>query len=79
MCHRIHPPRTASQVSGGDWIDQPAIALLMGTLVERLIAITGRDLESTAVQTDAWHHRSDALTSAAAFIGISVALIGGKG
>ena len=38
----------------------------------------GRDVESTAVQTDAWHHRSDALTSAAAFIGISVALIGGK-
>ncbi|HTG53127.1 MAG TPA: cation diffusion facilitator family transporter [Candidatus Tectomicrobia bacterium] len=38
----------------------------------------GRDLESTAVQTDAWHHRSDALTSTAAFIGISVALIGGE-
>ena len=31
------------------------------------------------MQTDAWHHRSDALTSAAAFIGISVALIGGEG
>src|SRR4029077_15876600 len=38
----------------------------------------GRDVKSTSVQTDAWHHRSDALTSAAAFIGISVALIGGK-
>jgi cation diffusion facilitator family transporter len=30
------------------------------------------------VQTDAWHHRTDALTSIAAFIGISVALIGGE-
>ncbi|PYL45575.1 MAG: cation-efflux pump [Verrucomicrobia bacterium] len=30
-------------------------------------------------QTDAWHHRSDALTSAAAFIGITAALIGGRG
>jgi cation diffusion facilitator family transporter len=38
----------------------------------------GRKVESTAVQTDAWHHRSDALTSAAAFIGISLALIGGE-
>jgi cation diffusion facilitator family transporter len=38
----------------------------------------GQNLESTAVQTDAWHHRSDALTSAAAFIGISIALIGGE-
>jgi len=38
----------------------------------------GRKVESTAVQTDAWHHRSDALTSAAAFIGISLALVGGE-
>lgn len=34
---------------------------------------------STAIKTDAWHHRADAATSAAAFIGISVALIGGPG
>ena len=34
---------------------------------------------STAVRADAWHHRSDALTSLAAFIGISIALIGGPG
>jgi cation diffusion facilitator family transporter len=31
------------------------------------------------VKTDAWHHRADAITSLAAFIGISIALIGGKG
>ncbi|HEU6447530.1 MAG TPA: cation diffusion facilitator family transporter [Verrucomicrobiae bacterium] len=35
--------------------------------------------QSSAVETDAWHHRSDAITSAAAFIGISIALLGGKG
>ena len=39
----------------------------------------GDNIESTAVKTDAWHHRSDAITSAAAFIGISIALIGGEG
>jgi cation diffusion facilitator family transporter len=44
----------------------------------RYVNRIGQDLESTAVQTDAWHHRSDALTSGAAFIGISVALIGGE-
>jgi len=44
----------------------------------RYVNRIGRTVESTAVQTDAWHHRSDALTSAAAFIGISVALIGGE-
>ena len=31
------------------------------------------------MQTDAWHHRSDSLTSVAAFIGISVAIFAGKG
>jgi len=44
----------------------------------RYVIRIGRDVESTAVQTDAWHHRSDAITSIAAFIGISVALIGGE-
>jgi Co/Zn/Cd efflux system component len=39
----------------------------------------GAELESTAIKADAWHHLSDALTSGFAFIGISVALIGGKG
>jgi cation diffusion facilitator family transporter len=34
---------------------------------------------STVMQADAWHHRSDALTSLAAAIGISIALVGGKG
>lgn len=34
---------------------------------------------SSAVHADAWHHRSDAITSGAAFIGISVALIKGPG
>ena len=40
---------------------------------------TGRRLKSAALKSDAWHHRSDALTSAAAFIGISIALLGGPG
>jgi cation diffusion facilitator family transporter len=36
-------------------------------------------VESSAVHTDAWHHRSDAITSLAAAIGITVAILGGKG
>ena len=44
----------------------------------RVVMRLGKDVESTAVQTDAWHHRADALTSIAAFIGISLALIGGE-
>ena len=44
----------------------------------RSVIRLGKDVESTAVQTDAWHHRADAMTSIAAFIGISIALIGGQ-
>jgi cation diffusion facilitator family transporter len=55
------------------------VVIVIKEFVFRYVNRVGRDLESTAVQTDAWHHRSDALTSAAAFIGISVALIGGEG
>ncbi|MEW6302326.1 MAG: cation diffusion facilitator family transporter [Verrucomicrobiota bacterium] len=36
-------------------------------------------VESTAVRTDAWHHRSDAITSLAAGIGITIAILGGPG
>jgi cation diffusion facilitator family transporter len=38
----------------------------------------GISVESSAVRADAWHHRSDAITSLSAAIGISIALIGGK-
>jgi len=36
-------------------------------------------LNSSSLKSDAWHHRSDAITSLAAFAGISIALIAGKG
>ena len=38
-----------------------------------------KSVDSTALRADAWHHRSDSLTSAAAFIGISLSLILGEG
>ena len=53
--------------------------IIVKELLYRSVIRLGRDVESTAVQTDAWHHRSDALTSLAALIGISIALIGGAG
>jgi cation diffusion facilitator family transporter len=55
------------------------VVVFVKELLYRAVVRIGRDVQSTAVQTDAWHHRSDALTSIAAFIGISIALIGGRG
>jgi len=54
------------------------VVIVVKETLFRYVIRVGQNVESTAVQTDAWHHRSDALTSAAAFIGISVALIGGE-
>jgi cation diffusion facilitator family transporter len=53
--------------------------IIIKELLFRFVFKTGEEVGSTVVKTDAWHHRSDALTSLAAFIGISIALIGGKG
>lgn len=39
----------------------------------------GAETGSSALKADAWHHRSDAITSLAAFIGIAVALVMGPG
>lgn len=38
-----------------------------------------KQINSSSLKADAWHHRSDAITSISAFIGITVALILGKG
>lgn len=54
------------------------LVIVVKEILFRFVNRIGKEFESTAVQTDAWHHRSDALTSTAAFIGISVALIGGE-
>ena len=54
------------------------VAVILKEILYRYVIRFGREMESTAVETDAWHHRIDAMTSIAAFIGISVALIGGE-
>lgn len=45
----------------------------------RMVFVVGEEVDSPAVKADAWHHRSDAITSAAAMVGISVAVMGGPG
>jgi divalent metal cation (Fe/Co/Zn/Cd) transporter len=38
-----------------------------------------KETNSSSLKADAWHHRSDAITSIMAFIGISIAIIFGEG
>jgi cation diffusion facilitator family transporter len=55
------------------------VVILIKEVLFRLVRKEGLELESSVVSADAWHHRSDAITSLFALIGISVALWGGKG
>jgi len=45
----------------------------------RIVLKKSKETHSTSLKADAWHHRSDAITSVTAFIGISIALIMGEG
>lgn len=45
----------------------------------RFVIRRSKQTKSTSLKADAWHHRSDAITSVAAFIGILIALIMGEG
>jgi cation diffusion facilitator family transporter len=53
--------------------------LIIKELLFRQVQFVGDSIGSLAVKSDAWHHRSDALTSAFAFVGISIAILGGQG
>lgn len=45
----------------------------------RIVIRKSNETNSSSLKADAWHHRSDAITSTMAFIGISIALICGNG
>jgi cation diffusion facilitator family transporter len=53
--------------------------IILKEAMYRRVSKVGKEVGSTAITADAWHHRADAISSLAAFIGISIALIGGKG
>ncbi len=53
--------------------------IIIKEILFRFLFSVGESVDSLSLKTEAWHHRSDALTSVAAFIGISIAIIGGKG
>lgn len=63
------------------WFTLPVLlgVIVVKEFLSRRVFAAAGELDSSALKGDAWHHRSDAITSAAAAIGITVALIGGKG
>lgn len=60
------------------------LVVLVGVIVVkealfRYVLHESVSVDSSAVRSDAWHHRSDAITSFAAAVGITIAVIGGEG
>ncbi|MDX2148334.1 MAG: cation diffusion facilitator family transporter [Planctomycetota bacterium] len=53
-----------------------AAVVLVKEILFRVVLAGAEQLESDAARADAWHHRSDAITSAAAFLGVSLAVWG---
>lgn len=77
--HAVREIRTPHQ--GPAWW---TLILLAGVIVakvwfSRRLGVAGEEVGSTALGAEALHHWSDAMTSAAAFVGISIALWGGEG
>jgi cation diffusion facilitator family transporter len=68
--HHAPEPYTLAVLAG---------VVMIKEFLYRLAFRAGQSLDSVSLRGDAWHHRSDALTSLAAFIGISIALVGGEG
>jgi len=66
-------------------LPKPWTLLVLGTIIIwkeysfRLVMKRSLESNSSSLKADAWHHRSDAITSVAAFIGISIAIFLGKG
>ncbi len=74
--HEILTPQNAPRpftlvVLGG-------VVLIKEVLFRKVFEV-GDETSSSVVMADAWHHRSDAITSAAAFVGIALAIWGGPG
>lgn len=75
----IHNIRTPHKAPKAFTLIILAGVIITKELLYRYVLKTGEELNSGAVKADAFHHRSDAISSGAAFIGITIGLIGGKG
>ena len=56
-----------------------AVIIIIKESFYRIVSKKGEETNSSSLKADAWHHRSDAITSLMAFIGISIAIYMGPG
>ncbi len=75
--HAVREIRTPHHVPAAWTLLVLAGIVLAKWAFSRRLHLAGEEAGSPALQAEAWHHVSDALTSGAAFVGISIAVIGG--
>lgn len=67
--HEILVPGTLAQIAA-------LVSILIKELLYRYTIIYAKKINSSSLKADAWHHRSDALSSVGALIGITAAKLG---
>jgi cation diffusion facilitator family transporter len=72
----IHGISTPHRLPASYTLAVAAVVIVVKEMLYRRVRGVADQVGSTVVRADAWHHRSDAVSSAAAFIGIGVALLG---
>lgn len=75
----IHNILTPHQVPETFTLYVLAGIVLVKEVFFRLISRKSEETKSTSLKADAWHHRSDAITSGMAFVGILIAISMGPG
>lgn len=66
-------------------LPKPWTLIVLGAIIAwkelsyRLVMKRSKEINSSSLKADAWHHRSDAITSIAAFVGIAIAILLGPG
>jgi cation diffusion facilitator family transporter len=73
----LHSDSTEANLPAAFTLGILAATIVIKEGLFRWLRHRGEEIGSNAVQADAWHHRSDALTSLAAVVGITAALVGG--
>lgn len=74
--HKIQTPHA---------LPKPFTLIVLGVIIVwkeisyRIVIRKSKETNSSSLKADAWHHRSDAITSIAALLGISIALLLGPG
>lgn len=75
--HSVHEILTPHHAPHWGTLPLLVLVVVVKWILSRRMARAGAESGGTALDAEAWHHAADALTSAAAFVGISIAVVGG--